>query len=110
MPYPSPLLVAVEESDLILFVVDARAGILPADKPFAEMARRSGKPVVVIANKAEGGQGMAGAYDAFSLGLGEPVPLSADLNGAKRISLLVDFADRGDERDHADWLNARLVR
>ncbi len=39
-----------------------------------------------------------------------PVPLSADLTGAKRISLLVDFADRGDERDHADWLNARLVR
>lgn len=39
-----------------------------------------------------------------------PMPLSADLSGAKRISLLVDFADRGDERDHADWLNARLVR
>jgi GTPase len=69
---------AIADADVILFVVDARAGILPADKPFAEMARRSGKPVVVIANKAEGGQGMAGAYDAFSLGLGEPVPLSAE--------------------------------
>ena len=39
-----------------------------------------------------------------------PVPLSVDLKGAKRISLLVDFADRGDELDHADWLDARLVR
>jgi GTP-binding protein len=69
---------AIADADVILFVVDARAGILPADKPFAEMARRSGKPVIVIANKAEGGHGMAGAYDAFSLGLGEPVPLSAE--------------------------------
>ncbi|MEX2112468.1 MAG: NPCBM/NEW2 domain-containing protein [Pirellulales bacterium] len=39
-----------------------------------------------------------------------PVQLSADLSGARRISLLVDFADRGDEQDHADWLNARLIR
>src|SRR5918999_2909009 len=69
---------AIEEADVILFVIDARAGILPADRPFADMARRSGKPVIVIANKAESGQGMAGAYDAFSLGLGDPVPLSAE--------------------------------
>jgi GTP-binding protein len=69
---------AIAEADVILFVIDARAGILPADKPFAEMARRSGKPVIVVANKAEGGHGMAGAYDAFSLGLGDPVPVSAE--------------------------------
>jgi GTPase len=69
---------AIEEADVILFVVDARAGILPADRPFAEMARRSGKPVIVLANKAEGGAGMPGAYDAFSLGLGDPVPFSAE--------------------------------
>jgi len=69
---------AIEDADVILFVVDARVGVLPADRPFAEMVRRSGKPVILIANKAEGGAGMAGAYDAFSLGLGEPVPLSAE--------------------------------
>jgi GTP-binding protein len=69
---------AIVDADVILFVVDARAGILPADRPFAEMVRRSGKPVILIANKAEGGAGMAGAYDAFSLGLGDPVPLSAE--------------------------------
>lgn len=69
---------AIEEADVILFVIDARAGILPADRPFAEMARRSGKPVIVLANKAEGGAGMPGAYEAFSLGLGDPVPFSAE--------------------------------
>ncbi|WP_112663617.1 ribosome biogenesis GTPase Der [Microvirga flavescens] len=69
---------AIGDADVLLFVVDARVGILPADRPFAEMVRRSGKPVILIANKAEGGAGMAGAYEAFSLGLGDPVPLSAE--------------------------------
>src|SRR5215212_10538795 len=69
---------AIADADVILFVIDARVGILPADRPFAELVRRSGKPVVLIANKAEGGAGMAGAYESFSLGLGEPVPLSAE--------------------------------
>ncbi|HEX2510430.1 MAG TPA: ribosome biogenesis GTPase Der, partial [Microvirga sp.] len=69
---------AIGDADVILFVIDARVGILPADRPFAELVRRSGKPVILVANKAEGGAGMAGAYEAFSLGLGEPVPLSAE--------------------------------
>jgi len=69
---------AIGDADVILFVIDARVGILPADRPFAELVRRSGKPVILIANKAEGGAGLAGAYEAFSLGLGEPVPLSAE--------------------------------
>jgi GTPase len=69
---------AIDEADVILFVIDARAGVLPTDRPFAEMARRSGKPIIVLANKAEGGGGMPGAYDAFSLGLGDPVPFSAE--------------------------------
>jgi len=69
---------AVGEADAVLFLVDARAGITPADRFFAELARRSGKPVVLIANKSEGKAGLAGAYDAFELGLEEPVPLSAE--------------------------------
>ncbi len=69
---------ALADADVILFVIDARAGVLPADRPFAELVRRSGRPVILVANKAEGGAGMAGAYDAFSLGLGDPVPLSAE--------------------------------
>ncbi len=69
---------AIADADVILFVIDARVGILPTDRPFAELVRRSGKPVILIANKAEGGTGLSGAYDAFSLGLGDPVPLSAE--------------------------------
>ncbi len=69
---------AIADSDAVLFVVDARAGVLPADTPFADLVRRSGKPVILVANKAEGGKGMEGAYDAFSLGLGDPVPVSAE--------------------------------
>jgi GTP-binding protein len=69
---------AIGDADVILFLVDARVGILPADRPFAELVRRSGKPVILVANKAEGGAGIAGAYEAFSLGLGDPVPLSAE--------------------------------
>src|ERR687893_609653 len=69
---------AIADAAVILFLIDARVGILPADRPFAELVRRSGKPVILVANKAEGGTGLAGAYEAFSLGLGEPVPLSAE--------------------------------
>lgn len=69
---------AVSEADAILFVVDARAGVMPVDRQFAALVRRSGKPVVVLANKAEGRTGFEGAYDAFSLGLGDPVPFSAE--------------------------------
>src|SRR3982750_4855160 len=69
---------AIAEADAVLFLMDARAGVLPADQPFAELVRRSGKPVILVANKVEGGAGMAGAYDAFSLGLGEPAPVSAE--------------------------------
>ena len=69
---------AILEADVVLFVIDARAGVLPADQPFADMVRRAGCPVILIANKAEGGAGMSGAYEAFSLGLGDPIPFSAE--------------------------------
>src|SRR3712207_1590164 len=60
---------AIADADVILFVVDARVGILPADRPFAEMVRRSGKPVILIANKAEGAGGMAVASGQASRGI-----------------------------------------
>ena len=64
--------------DAILFVVDARAGITAADRHFAAAARRAGKPVIVVANKAEGLSGRDGAYEAFGLGLGDPIAFSAE--------------------------------
>ena len=69
---------AIDEADAVLFVIDARAGVLPDDRAFAELVRRADRPVILIANKAEGKGGLAGAYDAFSLGLGDPVPFSAE--------------------------------
>ncbi len=69
---------AIAEADLLLFLVDARAGIVPEDETFAGILRRSGVPVVLAANKAEGRQGEAGVLDAWRLGLGDPVALSAE--------------------------------
>src|SRR5512146_595788 len=69
---------AIDEADVSLLVIDAREGVTPLDQVFAELLRRRGKPVVVVANKVEGHAGEAGALDAFSLGLGEPVPVSAE--------------------------------
>jgi len=70
--------IAIREADLIFFLVDAKAGILPDDRTFAEVVRRSGKPVVLVANKAEARGSDAGFLEAFELGLGEPVPVSAE--------------------------------
>ena len=69
---------AIVDADLILFVVDARAGVTPADTAFARITRGSGKPVVLVANKAEGHKGTDGFYDAFSLGFGDPLAISAE--------------------------------
>lgn len=69
---------AIAQADAILFMMDARAGVVPDDEHFATLVRRAGKPVILIANKAEGRAGGAGSYEGFSLGLGDPVPLSAE--------------------------------
>ncbi|MDQ0561794.1 GTP-binding protein [Rhizobium mesoamericanum] len=69
---------AIDEADLSLFVVDAKTGLTPVDTALAEMLRRRGKPVVLVANKSEARGSDAGFYDAYSLGLGEPTPISAE--------------------------------
>ncbi len=69
---------AIQEADAILFVIDAKAGITPTDAIFAEVVRRSGRPVVLVANKSEARGAQSGLYDAFQLGLGEPCPISAE--------------------------------
>jgi len=69
---------ALGKADVVLFVVDARAGITPADAAFARTVRASGRPVILVANKSEGRAGAGGFYEAFQLGLGEPIPVSAE--------------------------------
>ena len=69
---------AVEMADACLFLVDARAGILPSDEVFADILRRKNAHVILAANKSEGKAGEAGYLEAFSLGLGEPIRLSGE--------------------------------
>ncbi len=69
---------AIADADLSIFLVDARAGITPLDERFGDILRRSGKPVVLAANKCEGRAAEPGWLEAFSLGYGEPIALSAE--------------------------------
>ena len=71
---------AVEAADVALLLVDARAGLTPLDRHFAGWLRRGAAPVILVANKCEGRNSEAGRLEAFALGLGEPVPLSAEHN------------------------------
>ena len=69
---------AVAQAQIILFVMDAREGVVALDELFAEVLRRAGKPVIMVANKTEGRVGDAGALEAWNLGFGEPVSISAE--------------------------------
>ncbi|MCB1442745.1 MAG: ribosome biogenesis GTPase Der [Methyloceanibacter sp.] len=69
---------AIEQADIVLFIVDARVGVTPADEIFADLVRKHGKSVVLAANKAEGRAAEPGFYEAYSLGLGEPLAISAE--------------------------------
>jgi GTP-binding protein len=84
---------AVSGADLVVFVVDARTGITPADSHFAAWLRRQDCPVLVVANKAEGRGGANAAMEAFSLGLGEPLAVSAE-HGDGIADLMSEIADR----------------
>jgi GTP-binding protein len=69
---------AIERADAVFFMVDAKTGPVPDDRAFADLVRRSGKPVIVVANKAEGKGSSAGVNEAYALGLGDPVGVSAE--------------------------------
>ncbi|MDB5402041.1 MAG: small GTP-binding protein [Rhodopila sp.] len=84
---------AVSQADLVLFVLDARAGVTPADEHFAQWLRRQGKPVLLVANKAEGRTATSSILDAYSLGLGDPVGVSAE-HGEGVADLMSEIADR----------------
>jgi GTP-binding protein len=84
---------AVAQADLVLFVLDARAGVTPADEHFAQWLRRQGKPVMLVANKAEGRTATSSILDAYGLGLGDPVGVSAE-HGEGVADLMSEIADR----------------
>jgi GTPase len=95
---------AIAAADAVLFLIDARAGATPADRAFADVVRRSGKPTIVVVNKSEGRAAQAGVLEAYELGLGEPVAISAehgeglaDLYAALRAALPDATATSADE-------------
>ncbi len=103
---------AMEEADLVLFMIDARAGVIPADETFAGIVRQSGKPVLLVVNKAEGRAGDDGYYDSYSLGFGDPVAISAEHGEGvgellsqmdellkKREPLMPDYDDEEDDEN-----------
>lgn len=90
---------AVREADVALFMIDARAGITPLDEEVARWLRSSGTPIVLLANKAEGRAAEPGIHEAMALGLGDPVPFSAEHGEglADLFEALLPFIDREEE-------------
>ena len=94
---------AIEEADAVLLLIDARAGITPIDEQFALQVRKAEKPVVLAANKCEGRAGQPGLIEAFGLGLGDPVPISAEHGEgmADLYQALVDAVGHDEEEPEA---------
>jgi GTP-binding protein len=94
---------AIALADALMFVIDARMGLTPNDRAFADFARRANKPVVLVANKAEGKHGELGAMESYALGLGDPIQISAehgeglsDLYDALRVLMPEPVAEEDD--------------
>lgn len=103
---------AIREADVILFMIDARAGVTPLDQRFAQVLRKAGKDVHLIANKAEGREAEPGLMDAYKLGFGEAVALSAEhgLGLADLHAIVSQAVDRAaaEARDHAALTDDQL--
>ena len=69
---------AVAGADVALLLIDSRAGVTPLDRYFADHLRKLPTPVILVANKCEGKAGAPGLYESYGLGMGEPVPVSAE--------------------------------
>src|SRR5580692_4341804 len=92
---------AVASADLVVFVVDARAGLTAADRHFAQWLRRHDRPLLLVANKAEGRSAGSAVLDAYALGLGEPLAVSAE-HGEGISDLMAEIADRLPAADGVD--------
>ena len=84
---------SVARADLVVFVIDAREGIIPDDAHFARWLRRQGRPVLLVANKTEGRLAQSAVLEAYALGLGEPLAISAE-HGDGIAQLMGEIADR----------------
>ena len=101
---------AIREADVILFMYDARAGVVPLDQRFAQVLRKASKDVYLVANKAEGRKAQPGITEGFKLGFGEPIALSAEhgLGLSELHSIVSQAIDSAAERGMAQILEADL--
>jgi GTP-binding protein len=104
---------AVRDADVALFLIDAREGITPLDSEIARWLRAGETPVVVVANKAESRAGEAGVLDAYRLGLGDPVPLSAEHGEGvadlfESLQPLIEVEAHAEEEEEPDEAGAPL--
>jgi GTP-binding protein len=95
---------AIREADIILFMIDARAGVVPLDQRFAQVLRKAGKQVHLVGNKAESKSAEAGLVEAFKLGFGEPIALSAEhgLGLSELYSIVSAAIDKAEEKQAAE--------
>ncbi|MBJ3785323.1 ribosome biogenesis GTPase Der [Devosia sediminis] len=91
---------AIREADIILFMIDARAGVVPLDQRFAQVLRKAGKHVHLVGNKAESKSAEHGLVEAFKLGFGEPIALSAEhgLGLSELYSIVSAAIDKAEEK------------
>ncbi len=92
---------AVRDADVSVFVIDARAGVTGLDRSFAELVRKMNRPVILVANKCEGAAGDAGVAEAYGLGLGDPIPVSAE-HGEGMSDLYAALAPLAERATQAD--------
>jgi len=104
---------ALARADVALFIIDARAGITPLDRHFAKLLRRGKTPVLLVANKTEGKASQPGMFESYELGLGEPIPLSAEHGEgmADLVEALLPYAppeDAGEVEEKDDGFDPSL--
>ena len=104
---------AIAQADVVVFMIDARAGVIGADESFADLVRSSGKPVILAANKCEGRAADLGLYEAFRLGFGEPIAICiGELIEAieEKAGAAGEIAPSQDEDSAAEEADARPLR
>ena len=98
--------IAIDEADVVLFVVDASTGMLPVDREIAEILRRADKKVVLVANKVDSDRREPSLAEFYGLGLGDPVPVSALVG--RKVGDLLDLVTSGMPAAHGDQSDPRL--
>ncbi|MGI8969007.1 MAG: ribosome biogenesis GTPase Der [Chloroflexota bacterium] len=103
--------VAIEQADVVLFMVDQRSGLLPGDEDIADMLRRSGKPVLLVVNKADNVRQEMHAAEFHALGLGDPLAVSAlrGLNTGDLLDAVVDHLPPPEEQEESEDAAIRVA-